>query len=208
MKDMARKALGLLWLVLVGFSASAQSVTDNRLTVNDFQSRESQTVFTEEMVKANIPMEKTFRFLFAYYTQPYACEEDECWLYYDKTAHQLVARPSQQEMAAGGRMRWALKVEGAIIDSLAMLTQVAIEGATHRENIGYDGTYYLFIAEDGSAATTWSPKKGSHCRRLVGLYREVCRAVRNGDAPALADLQPKVDELIKLFRNYYAREWR
>ena len=194
--------------ILLHTAAMAQSVTDNRLSVNYFQSRESDTRFTEELTKRNIPLEAQFRFLFGYYTQPYGYEEDECWLYYDTDTRQLVARPANQTQRANRPAQWTLRIEGAIIDSLTMLTQVAIESATHQENIGVNGTYYLFNAADGSAATTWSPKKGSNCRRLVGLYREVCRAVKNSDPAALESLQPKVDELIKLFRRYYAREWR
>ena len=73
------------------------------------------------------------------------------------------------------------------------------------ERRGLDGTRYFF-GDKIRVATTWSPDRGSNCRRLTDVLEKAMTAVRNQDEEELKGLLPEVESLTKVFEKLYPND--
>ena len=65
-----------------------------------------------------------------------------------------------------------------------------------------DGTTYFF-GNSIRVATTWSPERGSNCKRLTDVLEKAMTAVRNQDEAGLKALLPEVESLTKVFNRLH-----
>ena len=73
------------------------------------------------------------------------------------------------------------------------------------ERRGLDGTRYFF-GDKIRVATTWSPDRGSNCKRLTDVLEKAMTAVRNQDEEELKGLLPEVESLTKVFEKLYPND--
>lgn len=70
------------------------------------------------------------------------------------------------------------------------------------ERLGFDGITYFF-GDYIHVATTWSPERGSNCKRLTDVLEKAMTAVRNQDEAGLKALLPEVESLTKVFEKLH-----
>ena len=73
------------------------------------------------------------------------------------------------------------------------------------ERLGFDGTTYFF-GDRIRVATTWSPDRGSNCKRLTDVLEKAMTAVKNQNEDELKSLLPEVESLTKVFKGLYPKD--
>jgi hypothetical protein len=72
---------------------------------------------------------------------------------------------------------------------------------------GFDGTRYFF-GDHIRVATTWSPERGSNCKRLTDVLEKAMTAVKNQNEDELKSLLPEVESLTKVFEGLYPKDYK
>lgn len=90
------------------------------------------------------------------------------------------------------------------------LIKHAVGTCMFNDHMGFDGTTYFF-GDYSRVATTWSPDRGSNCKRLTDVLEKAMAAVKNQNEDELKGLLPEVKSLTKVFEELYPkdldREW-
>lgn len=82
------------------------------------------------------------------------------------------------------------------------LIEHAVATCMFNDRMGFDGTRYFF-GDRIRVATTWSPDRGSNCKRLTDVLEKAMTAVKNQNEEELKSLLPEVESLTKVFKKLY-----
>ncbi len=103
-----------------------------------------------------------------------------------------------------------IKIDKETTLAFSNLIKHAVGTCMFNDHMGFDGTTYFF-GDYSRVATTWSPDRGSNCKRLTDVLEKAMTAVRNQNGEELKALLPEVKSLTKVFEELYPkdldREW-
>ena len=85
------------------------------------------------------------------------------------------------------------------------LIEHAVATCMYNDRMGFDGTRYFF-GDRIRVATTWSPDRGSNCKRLTDVLEKAMTAVKNQNEEELKGLLPEVEALTKVFEKLYPKD--
>ena len=100
-----------------------------------------------------------------------------------------------------------IKTDSAIALKFSDLIKHAVATCMFNDELprGSDGTQYFF-GNYIRVATTWSPERGSNCKRLTDVLEKSMTAVKNQNEDELKSLLPEVESLTKVFVGLYPKE--
>ena len=98
-----------------------------------------------------------------------------------------------------------VKTDKATALMFSDLIEHAVATCMYNERMGFDGTTYFF-GNSIRVATTWSPDRGSNCRRLTDVLEKAMTAVKNQNEDELKALLPEVESLTKVFEKLYPKD--
>lgn len=98
-----------------------------------------------------------------------------------------------------------VKTDKATALAFCNLIEHAVATCMYNERMGFDGTTYFF-GNSIRVATTWSPDRGSNCRRLTDVLEKAMTAVKNQNEDELKALLPEVEALTEVFKKLYPKD--